>query len=212
MDFESFYRTFAIVSGYSVIVPLSFCIVCLPFLKKVGGILLIYLALSLLTEVIFYFFSSRNASVAKVGGELFAAYEFVCVSIFYSAILKTGKGAVLTFFFGYCLLIYCIRLTFGGDTVHLFQSGYIFLFFVFGVVYFLRGKSSVASDEQNNSLFWLNSGFFYYFGTSFLLFVFEGFIMHAGESLSRYIWSLHLVNNMVFYGILTYGVWESKRV
>jgi hypothetical protein len=61
------------------------------------------------------------------------------------------------------------------------------------------------------SPFWINSGVLFFFGTTFCLTLFEGYILKYNADLLYYTWSVQLIANIVYHLILSRGIWLMRR-
>tara|TARA_R110002072_G_scaffold303135_2_gene495232 strand:+ start:21206 stop:21853 length:648 start_codon:yes stop_codon:yes gene_type:complete len=62
------------------------------------------------------------------------------------------------------------------------------------------------------SLFWINSGFLLFFGTTVCLSLFEYYINFENPDLVYYLWPVQLISNIVFYILIAKGIWLMKRI
>lgn len=212
MPFEDAYRILANISGYSVIIPILAALAPGQKRNRILNFLLAYLVASLLTEVLFIYLSWRRLSTKPVE-YTFCLLEFVLISmIFYRVyFFASGKRRIFIYLNIAILGFFVLDLL---HVIKLFNPLYMAAFTVVSVVIFLNIYKLMPSNTSKITdfyFFWINSGFFYFFGSSLALFTFRDFILNAGPLLSKKIWMIHLFNNIVFYLLLSYGIWKARQ-
>lgn len=64
---------------------------------------------------------------------------------------------------------------------------------------------------KKHFLFWMNSAFLIYYGTTFYLTLFEDFIRSYDNNLYYFIWPILLITNIIFNLILAKGIWTMRN-
>lgn len=84
------------------------------------------------------------------------------------------------------------------------------------ILFSLMSFNSLINDRRIkdftlSSVFWINSGVLFFFGTTFCLILFEGYIIKVNPQLLYYTWSIQLVANIIFHLVLARGIWLMRR-
>jgi hypothetical protein len=84
------------------------------------------------------------------------------------------------------------------------------IFFSLALFFQMINDLSIQSF-RSNGLFWINSAFLFYFGTTFCLTLFEAYIHSENSDLLMQVWPIQLLSNIVFYFMLSRGIWLINR-
>jgi len=210
MDFTTIYRILSFVVAYSVLVPIILCFVCYKHFNNVSKLVFIYLLLSLLAEtmqVAFNFYAIKS-NIAMDG---FSFCEFsILFPVFYVQLKPRGyvKNILLILgVFAYSLFIYgCIISS--QTLFHSFYTLYLFALALFFI--FKEDRELNIPNLLDNYFYWYNTGFLVFFGTFFFLMVFDDFIIHAEKTIARLLWCIQHFNNLIFYTVLSIGIWKTR--
>lgn len=208
MNLNTAYNILTYLSAFSVIVPLLIAIQKWCYFGYDGRCLTIYLIISLLTEIVLIYLELSEV-FANILVNCFSLFEFIAVSlIFYFALAPKklfkwfywcGVSAISTVF-----IFSDIRLP---TTV--FNGFYIFVLILFALYYFYKETREVSVQRlADHYFFWFNTAFLIYFGFSFFIFLYEDFITNADRDVARVLWTFHLILNIIYYSILTVGIWK----
>ena len=145
----------------------------------------------LIGSIIFYYYS-RTLHLTKMKSSvswLFFLFLFV---------------SVVEFFYAQGYLSY--------NTFSQFVLYIIALFFAmlwFYQVFFSKEQFKLTAMPE----FWVNVGFFFYFGTTMVLTLFSQMILYTGgdHALTMKLWPIQLVTNISFNLIILRAVWAMKR-
>lgn len=66
-------------------------------------------------------------------------------------------------------------------------------------------------DQLRSSFFWINLGFFVYYGGSLFFLMFENSVRYAPDFLRNFITSLHMIINIGYNSLLSIGLWKITR-
>jgi hypothetical protein len=78
--------------------------------------------------------------------------------------------------------------------------------------YYYYQLQSETQDENisANAFFWINSGVFLYFGTSFFVLLFENNLRYQEEFIRILSWSIHHTSNIAHNILFSFGIWKIK--
>jgi hypothetical protein len=193
-----------------IIAPFLLSVVRYNRLSKALKIITWYLMLSLVTQavsLILWKQSINNLPLLHVFtvlefGLLFAYYSFQNEPIFD----RLWLYLVLVLF-----LLFAVLDAFVLESLHSFniytRSLEAFIFIGCSVHWFIRSLTieSKAIAREQNTLKYLNAGFFIYFSGSLILFAFSNYINHLGRPLMMNIWTLHTLLLIVLYLFILTG-------
>ncbi|MFT5777745.1 MAG: hypothetical protein ACI837_000693 [Crocinitomicaceae bacterium] len=82
----------------------------------------------------------------------------------------------------------------------------------FSVALFFQMINDLNIDSfRSNGYFWINSAILFYFGTTFCLTLFESYVHLEHPDLLMQIWPIQLLSNIIFYFMLSRGIWLINR-
>jgi hypothetical protein len=212
MNFDTAYHFLADVSGYSVVVPIAATIVFFGRQVLVTKILLGYLICSLITEKAFDYVEAQRLSPIVLESA-FCLTEFLLISTIYYLRIFRSSEYNWAFILILCieLVLFSIELIVPG--MNFYKPTYSMVLVIFALYTFLTRKLSPPGSGKitDNYFFWINSGVFYFFGTTFVIFFYDDFIMSRKGDLSKIAWIPLLLNNMIYYALLTCAACKVKR-
>lgn len=210
MNYSNLYSFFQNISAFSVVIPIGLCLIRFKYLNRVSILMFIYLIFSLLAEAFGAYVSTLLTSNSFVL-DIFTLFELAFVVAMFLDFLKPKAGLKILFIgltcLGYAFYIFGIIL----DNQILFNSFcalYLFglsLFFIFN-----EDRELNIPNLLQNYFYWYNVGFLIYFGTEFFLQVFDDFIVSAKYHLGIYLYTIHLITNLILYAAISIGIWKTK--
>lgn len=208
MDFNTIYNLLTYLSSFSVIVPLLIAAWRWRYFGYDGICLTVYLCISLLTEIILIYCHLSDTST-NILVNYFSILEFILVSlVFYFALAPKN---ILKWFFWCSVATLVVVVCFSDKRwpMTIFNGFYFFVIILFALYYFYKETREVSVQRlSDHYFFWFNTAFLIYFGFSFFIFLYEDFIINADRDVARVLWTFHLVLNIIYYGILTVGIWK----
>ena len=66
-------------------------------------------------------------------------------------------------------------------------------------------------DPSDTPIFWINSGFLFYFSGCLFLFTFSNFFLTQGKKMGLIIWELHAFFIIIMYSLISFGLWKSNK-
>ena len=140
------------------------------------------------------------------------------ICYYYARVLRLGKIKVLIrWLFFFFLFVSAFEffyrqgyLTF--NTVATWTINVLTIFFTlvwFYQVFFSEAQKHLTKLPE----FWVNVGFFFYFGSTMVLTLFSEMILYTGgnHELTMKLWPIQLVTNVLFNLIILRAVWALKR-
>jgi len=216
---EDTYMVLAWVSLYGPLLPLSALIIkgksASDFVWKA---LFVFLSVSFVCD-----FTARILGIEQITNmPVFHIYNFLIGTIicyYYICVLQLRKmKVIIRWLFFFFLFVSAFEffyrqgyLTF--NTVSTWAINVLTIFFT--LVWFYQ---VFFSAEQKNLTklpeFWVNVGFFFYFGSTMVLTLFSEMILYTGgnHELTMKLWPIQLVTNVLFNLIILRAVWALKRV
>jgi hypothetical protein len=199
-----------------IIAPFLLSVVRYNRLGKALKIITWYLMLSVVTQagsLLLWKKSINNLPLLHV----FTVLEFLLLFTYYSFQSKP----LFTRFWFYLILVlfllFAVLDAFVLENLHSFniytRSLEAFIFIGCSVHWFIRSltvESKVIFREQN-TLKYMNAGFFIYFSGSLILFAFSNYINHFGRPLLMNIWTLHTLLLIVLYLFIFTGFCKTSR-
>jgi hypothetical protein len=162
-----------------------------------------------MTEFIQMILINETLSTIRVSN-FFSFVEFSVITLIYAVNLDLKSKGSLFFWAGF--LVTCLIFIFSDmhTPMTVFNGFYILLIIIFSLYYFYLENEKEETKEHMQDFFWFNSAFLLFFGTSFFIFLFDDFILTADRAVGRLLWTIHLINNMIFYALLTVGIWKTS--
>lgn len=204
------YNILALISAFSVIIPIIFI-----YPKRRESLafiyLSIYLIISLLTEIVHLSLRLANFPTPYIG-EVFKLVELILIVEIYRSSGLFAKKQTLSFriisLLGAILLVVGLMINWTGVFDGICHASIIFLSLVSFYKMFLVTD---AEYDELHDFFWFNAAFFVYFSASLLLFLY-GNLIRSNETISKWLWTIHLLANMFYYYLLTLGIWKRKAI
>jgi hypothetical protein len=211
MSLHDIYQTLTIVSVSSTFIPLL-CFFRIRRLSFELYLLLIYLIASVIVDLIsIYLVKYLHQS---------NYYLFHAFVLFEAALLTALYVRKLGFKY-WIWLILVVEVLF---RISLFwvacPNGEIFVSLLINLsfVFFSLACFKIVLDHETKGeimssyFFWVNSGVLIYFGSTFLLAIFERTIRATDIAIEMELWSIQLVSNVIFHALLAIGIWKSRLI
>ena len=210
MDLEALFTILSYTSAFFVSVPIIFLFFFYRYFNKITKLLLIYLLLSLLTEIIQLIFIKCGKESIYITN-IFSLLEFLLIALMYHLALELKKIKKFVFFGLILLIVLLFLIRFQNGPMPVFNSFYISLIVLFSLYYFYRENRDMKIENlTSHYFFWINSAFLFYFGFSFFIFISDDFIVSAPRNIARVLWTFHLIVNIAYYSILSIGIWKTS--
>jgi hypothetical protein len=215
---EDAYMVLLRVSLFSPLLPLSILL-----LKRKSASGFVWKALFVFLGVSFAcdFLADWLAQNGRINMPVIHVYNVLIGTIicyYYARVLRLGKMKVLIrWLFVFFLFVSAFEffyrqgyLTF--NTVATWTINVLTIFFTlvwFYQVFFSEEQMKLTKLPE----FWVNVGFFFYFGSTMVLTLFSEMILYTGgnHELTMKLWPIQLVTNIVFNLIILRAVWALKR-
>jgi len=215
MNFNSFYTTLHYISIFSAVIPFSVAIFKIKTLNQSLRVLFIYLSVSVITE-----FASRLLADSYVKGyyvvqNCFTVLEFLLIALIYyyefsSASLKSLIKYLIWSYASISILAFVLLANF-AEPHSLFSTIEACIMIVLSITFFYHLHKRLDIPELNNYyFFWINSAILLYFSTSFILFLFDGYLQQCDKNTFQLLYSLHLLANIAYNTLFSLGIWKFK--
>lgn len=216
MAFKLFYNIFAVISAFSVLIPIRTALINKKYLKggRIFMVLLFYLILSLFTELVNTLFVLLKVQTTMVGNT-FYLFEFLLITeLFYYSIPDRKKIKKFIFISRIvCLLIFSLGLFSGWMGIFKGTTGCIIMILSILMFYnlLLKHEYDTELNLMENSTFLLNCSIMIYFSSTFFVFLFEPLITAPNTS-ARIIWTVPLLFNVIFYLMIKKTICKMKII
>ena len=205
-----------IVLNVSWIVPIPFMIAIyrIKSLNSELKIIFYFICNGVLFEVI-----SRTMAFYKIPNlylfHLYVLTEFFFISWFYYELFKKYISPKIIPTVYVIFIIFSLIDTFVWHNPFTFNSYAKTLECVIIVsytVFYLYKIFDEFQDEDpsDTPVFWINSGFLFYFSGCLFLFTFSNFILTQGKPMGMIVWALHAFFIIIMYSLISIGLWKSK--
>lgn len=164
-----------------------------------------------LSSTLLWFLSTNNMPLLHV----YVALGFVLLMRFYAQILSGYISKPFLIATTLAFLLFAIVNSIWFESWFSFNSNaltvesillIILSLFTFNFLLDSSGKERLA--ELSRSVNWINSGIFFYYSTSLLIFYFgDLFSSHFSVALNRFTWTLHALFSSVMYTCFFIGLW-----
>lgn len=216
MSFEIFYKLFAYISAFSVIVPLYIAIYKFSQLKKiqVHRYLLIYLTLSLVTELVHILFNKLELDSTQVSNLFSLAEYFLITQIFIvSGLLNKLYIGLVNFSRVIILCAYVYGLLTDWNGIFSGASACFIVLLCIRSYFSLLVQRESESDLRlgNDSIFLIISGILIYFSSTFFLFLFDN-TTQMNNPAAKSLWLILLLFNIIFYIFLSRALCKMKII
>ena len=209
MKLGELYFYFTLISAASVIVPITFSLIKLSAFNKQLKALFIYLLLSLINDSIcFAMFLMNQETLIPI--EIYSTLQ--CFLIFYifskefklSTPIITIAQLIMFCLFGLTFIIPNLKFEIieGAESFLICSLAFYFFYKVF--------KKLLIPVLTEYYFFWVNTAFLFYFGTTFILVLFDFYIRNSGN-IGVLLWSIQLMTNIIHNFLLTIGIWKVQK-
>lgn len=198
----------------SALLPVATCILKNKALNKQLRVLFIYSIISVLTEAINLYLAKNNTYNYQVRNS-FTYIE--CSLLLYIYFLQFSGQKVRAFILiAFCLftliaikvLLIDGKINKSDNILTTFESS---LFIVLSLYYLY---SDIVENEiprlGEKYFFWINNALLIFFGFSFFLFLFSGFLEKTETVIFKCFKGAYLLTNILFNILLSLGVWKTK--
>lgn len=199
------------MSSLSVLIPIIFSLIRYSAFNNQLKALFIYLIVNLINEIIcFVLFSNKLSTVLSF--EIFEIAEGLIILYIYGQQFKLTTKHILIWqssLLGLFIVIYLIP----GIPSNLGSASVAIVMCILGVVYFYNIFNEMQIPLlSNHYFFWINTAFLFYFGSTFLLSLFENFIRTGTETTAIFLWSIQLISNIIHNFLLSVGIWKTQKI
>jgi len=210
MSLTGDYNFFAQISALSLLAPLIILLINRAS-NDILKALFFYISFSMLTEALFYLFPKSDI-ISIYLPIIFTFAEGFSVTYIYYLILESNE--VLKF----CLLTILIFLFFlfilslYSSIISRALTFFEFLIIcIFGIYYMAKMNKGESSPRLFRFL-WLNLAFLIYFGSSFLLLIFQKELFAFDKESATILWYFHLLVNVAYNLLLAVGIWRIRSI
>lgn len=209
------YTILVYISLLSTLIPVITGFIWFKTLSTHLRVLFIYGIVCIVTEVLSVLFGDKDLQSYNLVQNIFTFIEFFLFTfIFYKTIgtilaSRTILVFAILYVFLTALVLFVSKSPFEQNNIlspaeALILSGCSIYFF-----YRIDADLHIPRLGEHN-LFWLNSAVLIYFGSSFILFLFDGYLEKFGETTFKFLWSLHLLINILYNTLLGIAIWKRK--
>lgn len=142
---------------------------------------------------------------------IYTIAEFIMISWFYMIVLRGYKKTRLIFWLAVCFTV------FGLLNSLLLQSWYTFntiprsieslLVILLSLVCYYKMLSELKIRKMERSpIFWINTGFLFYFSGALFLFMLSNYILPLNHQLNIFIWTIHACFSIMLYLFIFLGL------
>jgi len=215
MNFERYYKIFAILSALTVFLPLlsSFKRRKTLWGNKVFFVTLAYLLVCLFTEIcnfITLYFSENNFTV----GNIFYLVEFLLITQIYRIVFSENRNAKRIIFLSRLICLVFFIYGINANILGLFKGTSACVIMVLSVLLFYQLLADFEYDTEvnfsDNSIFILNCAILIYFSATFFVFLFEP-LVNQGGIFAMMLWTVPLFFSLVFYLMLNHAICKMKN-
>ena len=207
---KDIYVSFSHLSSLSVLIPIILCLTKYSAFNNQLKALFFYLLVNLINDIICFILFSNKFSTTLFF-EIFTIFEGLIILYIYAKQFNLSTKVILIYeaaLLGLLVIIYIvpgIPSDFGSASVAILLCS-------LGVIYFNKVFNELQIPILTNYyFFWLNTAFLFYFGTTFLLSLFENFIRSSAETVSIFLWSIQLACNIIQNFLLSIGIWKIQK-
>ena len=93
-----------------------------------------------------------------------------------------------------------------------FSSLSVLLIVLALLFFFFRMNVIQSRDEIFDYLFWVNSAVLLYFGSTFILTLFEDMIINIPQEIYNSIWIIQLIASLAFVFMISKGIWTARKI
>lgn len=206
---KGFYHILIYLSTTSVLVPFYYSIRRYKAFNQPLKALFLYLVISLLTEVVSNAFSYYNVRT-NLPFQLFTVFEYFSIIYIYYKELKLVKNYFILSLSVFFTIVAFIKFS-PIQSNDIVASTEALIIVGLAVYYFYKVSGDVSIQHvTENYFFWINTGFLFYFGIAFFIFLFDNYIRHSDELTGIYLLTIHLFANIIYNILLTIGIWKAK--
>lgn len=213
-----FFDLLAYFTAYSSIIPIFFLLItykmAFSFIWKAVLILCTFSICANILSLIFANFFNNSNPVFHI----YSIIDFTTVCFIYSRIFRGSRiylviHLYLIIFLSIAFYLFAIKdgIWQSNFSLRLFSNIFIVLL---ALLYFVKVFSDMKYDSMlKDEFFWFNSAFLFYFGTTFYIVIFEGFIRsYEYDLLLLYTWPVQLVSMIIYNLILAKGIWTMRKL
>ncbi len=198
----------------SALIPITACIARTKTLNRQLRVLFLYCILSALTELINYLLAVNGTHNYPVRN-IFTIAECNLILFIYFLQFEEMKIRVLIFSFFILFAFLCVFVLISkglNQNDNILTSCESCFFIILPLIYFYKDfvERNVPLFTEDR-FFWINSAFMVYFGISFFLFLFSGFIEKTDAVVFKFFKGVYLVTNISYNVFLSLGVWKTKE-
>ncbi len=175
------------------------------------GVLFFYLLISISVELRDMFKEENSNTVAL----LFTVIEYSSIACIFWLEFKKKAFRIIIYVFSILFFILTVLgMTYFNafkDDISTTSEGIIII--TLGILYFLKIFNDLDIPKLTNYyFFWLNSAFLLYFSTALFLFSFKSYIKTIDDqSVSNFLWGIHLIINIAYNILLTIGICKHRK-
>jgi hypothetical protein len=211
---ELFFKIIYFGSVFSPLLTLGSGVYCI--LKKGSinkSIVFLLPVLSLISDGLIWIFSGYKMNAFILVHMYTLCAGMVYLYYFWSIRLfsKLFSGILATLFIA--LSIVTLSTKSGIAWVNIYSGIFLCLIGIIGSLnYFFRSirelKYSRLSDDFH---FWINVAILVYFGMTFFISLFEGYIRQMNQSNFIYTFIIMYIGNILYNSIISFGIWKTNR-
>lgn len=202
------------ISIFSVVIPLSCCVIKFSALNKELRALFLYIIISVTSEIVSLVLQ-QNQITNYIVQNLYTMCECTLITYIFLNRFDSNKSKLLIKIF-YFIFVLIALIIFGfmkgingsDNLVSTYESCF---FILLAWAYFYKLMTEKNISKLNQFYFaWINTAILIYFSMAFISFLFNKFIGQLEMSLYALVYAPHLIINIAYNILLGIGVWKIK--
>ena len=214
MNFVILYKALKYISIFSVFVPFIMSVKRMKTLDIALRVLIFYLFISITSDITSLILANQHKTNYLIRS-IYTLLECTCLAFIYYHKFESYKIKNIIKGFYFCFVVLFIYFCFQIGGITQYDNGMsvfeAFFFLIIGqtFIYYLF-KNMNLEKLKDDSFFWINSAIIIYFSSNIVLFFFYSYIVKFEISKFYFLNSLHLLSNITFNIMLTYGICKVK--
>lgn len=214
MNTQNLYNILTHLSALSLSIPFILSVLKFKVFNKTLKTLFIYLVISVLSETVSFFLRAKSINNFPVL-HIFSLLECLLIMYMYHCEFKNKAVTIIVIFLALIFsIITAVTLLYDGgynkpDNITDTLESAIIIGFSISFFYKLF-KDLTIPKLTNYYFFWLNTGFLFYFGVSFSLFISLEYIEQCNIETARFLWAIQLIINIFYNVLMAIGLWKTQ--
>ncbi|WP_273210382.1 hypothetical protein [Runella zeae] len=213
---EGFLMWMLYYSPFFLALPITIALVRFRFLKQALWYIVAFLGLSVLAQILAYFLTKALGN-NLILIHFYTVFELNIIALFYHALFgrfypRWLVPSLMVFFTVFAVVssIFFQKLT----EFNTYARGLeCVLVIVFSMMYFYKMLIELNTKRPEKCpIFWINTGFLFYFAGSLVLFILSNAILNENKAFNYMSWGLHACVFALLHIFIGIGLWYSPRL